>query len=172
MLACASCDDQSCRCPQGLAVPYELQRLHALVTSLRAEGHHPGPVGSLTVTDEGAPHRVRLVSREVPESTSAGTATAATFLIENAGDRMWTAMSHLPDPRIATAVGIECRGRIDTVPLRQNISPGQRAAVAVEFTAPQETGVHDLAFFLMPMAAGPGGRTRFFTTSLRVVAGA
>jgi hypothetical protein len=172
MLACVSCDNQTCRCPQGLAVPHELQRLHTLVSGLRATGHHPGPIGRLPVTDAAASHRVRLVSREVPESAPAGTTTSATFLIENAGDHMWTAMSHIPDPRIATVVGIECRGRLDTVPLRQNISPGQRSAVAVEFTTPPEPGVHDVAFFLMPMAAGAGGRTRFFTTSLRVVAGA
>jgi predicted aldo/keto reductase-like oxidoreductase len=170
-LACVTCDNQSCRCPQGLAVPEELLRLHTLVASLRAAGRHPGPIAELAVTDATQCHRVRLVSREVPESAPAGTAATAVFLLENAGEQMWTAMSHIPDPRIATAVGIECRGRIETVPLRQNISPGQRSAVAVEFMAPREPGDHDVSFFLMPMAAGAAGRTRFFATRLHVVPG-
>ena len=170
-LACVSCDDQSCRCPQGLTVPGELLRLHSLVADLRARGRHPGPRAAIPETAPGAAHRVRLVSRDIPDVISAGSPASATFLIENTGDRMWTAWSHIPDPRIATAVGIECFGRTDVVPLRQNISPGQRSAVAVEFTAPAEPGVHEVAFFLMPMADAAGGRTPFFTTTLRVVAG-
>lgn len=171
-LACLTCDDQSCRCPQGLTVPQELQRIHALVSDLRMRGQHPGPIAGTATTANDSAHRVRLLSREVPGVAAAGTPTSATFLVENTGDRMWTAMSHIPDPRIATGVAIECRGRSDLVPLRQNISPGQRSPIALEFTAPAEPGDHELAFFLTPMARDAGPRTRFFSTTLRVVAGA
>lgn len=170
LLACVTCDDQSCRCPQGLDVPRELQRLHTVVSGLRARGGHPGPIAALPVTGAAAAHRIRLVSRELPESAAAGELTSATFLIENAGDQMWTAMSHIPDPRVATAIAIESRDRLDIVPLRQNISPGQRSAVAVEFTAPSEPGVHQVAFSLTPLAPAGAGRTRFLTTTLRTVA--
>ena len=169
-LACASCDDRTCRCPQGLDVPGQLEQMHTLVGDLRRRGAHPGPIKSIPVLKAGHDEAIRIVSREVPSHARPGQASTATFLMENAGDRMWMAHSHIPDPHQAMAITIECGGRRVIVPLRQNISPGQRSPVAVEFMAPAEPGDHDVAFFLTPMVFNGAPRAPFLTARLRVEA--
>src|SRR5688572_24057721 len=62
-LACATCVDQTCLCPQGLDVPKALARVHAQVLTLAAKGHRPGHPASETAAPNAA-HAVRVLSHE------------------------------------------------------------------------------------------------------------
>jgi len=163
--ACASCAAQTCRCPQGLDVPRALMATHATMTALRASGRHPGPPQDAAAPNRG-PHRVRLLSREIIVD---GGRAVARFLVENAGDSMWTAFTHIPDADLAVAVGVSIDGQLQIrTPLRQNICAGQRSPVVVEFERPSAPGSHHLDFHLMPFAAiRPDVRsTTFFSTTI------
>ena len=170
-LACASCDNQTCLCPQGLEVPRALAEVHDTVRALRASGRHPGPIESARPAARS--HRAPRAARQPRGALGPRGAPSVAPLPGPERRRGHVDRdSHIADPR--------SHGRRDRVswppphrnPLRQNICPVSAPPVVVEFTAPPDTGLHELAFFLMPVAAGAGGRTRFFTTNLRVVAGA
>ena len=149
-LACASCDNQTCRCPQGLHVPVALAEMHAAVHSMRAAGRHPGPLGQ--VRPSSGAHQALVLSREI--SIGANDTSVARFVVENTGSAMWTAWSHIPDASLAVAVGVSVDNRLTArVPIRANISPGQRSPVVVEFEAPKQAGTHRLDFHFMPLAA-------------------
>jgi hypothetical protein len=84
---------------------------------------------------------------------------------------MWTAFSHIPDPALAVAVGVSVDGILTTrIPIRQNISPGQRSPVVLEFEAPEGPGSHRLDFHFMPLGAAAldARSTRFFSTTVHV----
>jgi predicted aldo/keto reductase-like oxidoreductase len=152
VLACAECDNRSCLCPQGLEVPRALADIHDTMRTLRASGRHPGPIDQLAPPVTAAPHVPLVVSREI--LWGAGTPSVARFLVQNAGDAMWTAVSHIADPAVAVAVGVSIDGVLTgRTPLRQNISPGQRSPVVVEFDAPPDPGAHRVDFHLMPLGA-------------------
>ena len=84
---------------------------------------------------------------------------------------MWTALSHIPDERVAIGVGVVLDHRlVAKIPIRQNVSPQQRSPFAFEFPVPAQPGVYDLAFFLMPLwkADLTDGATRFYADVLTI----
>lgn len=168
-LACASCDHQTCLCPQGLEVPRALAEVHDTVRALRASGRHPGPIDLLDRPRDTTAHRALLVSREV--LWGRGAPSVARFLVQNAGEDMWTAFSHIADPAIAVAVGVSVDGVLTgKTPLRQNICPGQRSPVVVEFDTPSAPGTHSIGFHFMPLdsTALDARTTSFFNISVQV----
>lgn len=169
--ACATCSERSCACPQGIDVPEALLRAHARVRALAASGAHPGPLAGLRARAVEGTHRLLVRSREVPAEIEAGAAGVARFLVENAGDAMWAAFSHLPDARVAVGVGVVIDGELrETVPLRQNVSSRQRSPIALEVRAPQTPGVHELRLYLKSLAARDVGpeATLFHSSPLAV----
>jgi predicted aldo/keto reductase-like oxidoreductase len=166
VLACAECDNRSCLCPQGLAVPRALAGIHDTMRALRLAGRHPGPIDQIAAPAPAAAHAPVLISREI--LWREGTPSVARFLVQNAGDAMWTAFSHIPDPAGAVAVGVSIDGVLTaTTPLRQNICPGQRSPVVVEFDTPPAAGAHRVDFHLMPVGAAAldARATPLFTTT-------
>ncbi len=166
-LACATCDAQTCRCPQGLDVPRALAAVHDTVAGLRRGGRHPGPLDAIAAGN-GGPHRARLISREI---STDGRRAVARFLIENAGDDMWTAFAHVADEQVAVAIGVSIDGRLHaTAPLRANVCAGQRSPIVIEFEMPESDGQRHLDFYLLPVAAttADARATRFFDTTLEV----
>lgn len=154
VLACATCTDRTCACPQGLDVPATLARAHSRVRELAASGRHPGPIEALRARATAGPHRALVLSREVPGALEPGAVCVARFLVENAGAAMWTAFAHVPDPSVAVGVGIVIDGRLrETIPIRQNVGPGQRSPMALELRAPRRPGEHALQVFLKPLGA-------------------
>lgn len=169
VLACAECDNQSCLCPQGLEVPKALAEVHATVRALRATGRHPGPIELPAPPAIATSHYPFVVSRELIPGR--GGPSVARFLVQNVGEEMWTAFSHIADPAVAVGVGVTVDGVLTgKTPLRQNICPGQRSPVVVEFDAPSAPGAHTVDFHFMPLdsAAVDARATPFFSTTLHV----
>jgi predicted aldo/keto reductase-like oxidoreductase len=168
-LACVDCEQQTCRCPQGLTIPRALAEAHETVRSLRTAGRHPGPLTGLAAPSPVAVHQALVLSQEI--AVRQGTPAVARFLVENQGAEMWTAFSHIPDPALAVAVGVSVDGILTTrIPIRQNISPGQRSPVVLEFEAPEAPGSHRLDFHFMPLGAAAldARSTRFFSTTVHL----
>jgi len=168
-LACATCEAQTCRCPHGMQIPGALAELHQTMTALRAEGRRPDAPDRRHGEDMRTPHRVAVLSADI--QVSPGTAAMARFLVENTGTSMWTAECHIPDPRVAVAVGVVVDGRFaGRTPIRQNICPGQRSPVVLEFDPPRSAGAHRLDFHLMPLEASriDARATRFHSATVHV----
>jgi predicted aldo/keto reductase-like oxidoreductase len=173
-LACATCVERTCECSQGIEIPAALARVHEAIAGLRNEGRHPGPVERWSSSIVRGHHQVLVLSRDVPSRADAGTRATARFLLENAGDRMWAALAHNPDPHIAVAVGVTIGGHlVESVPLRQNICAEQRSPVAFEFAVPSIPGDHELRMFLLPVAAADASAraTEFHASRLTIVDG-
>ena len=170
-LACATCTNQTCQCPQGLVVPVELARIHGHVQQLVEAHRHPGPVDRLRDRLVTGAHRVLVLADDVPSAMSPGEAGVARFVVENAGDEMWTAFSHIPDRHLAVGVAVLINGDLVVRrPLRQNVSPRERSSIVVEFTAPDRPGQYDLRIALLPLSAtnATTGATPFHAATLTV----
>jgi glutamate-1-semialdehyde aminotransferase len=171
-LTCATCVDQTCRCPQGLSVPTELARVHTRARALVDAELHPGPPQRFHERTWEGPHRILVLTSESPSELDAGRTGVARFFVENAGTEMWTAFSHLPDTNVAVAIGVTVDRRlVAKVPIRQNVSAGQRSHLVVEFSGPRRPGRYNVRLFLMPLAAPSvkRGSTLFHETTLTVV---
>jgi predicted aldo/keto reductase-like oxidoreductase len=158
-LACSTCEERTCVCPQGLDVPVALSRVHSRIHELVAARQHPGCVGSPVASSADGHHRVSVLTREVPERMAAGATGVARFLVENAGTEPWLSLAHSREKRapasaICVKVGRRVAGRIG---IRQNVSPGQRVHWVLEFQAPRKAGRHDLSFLLTSAAGGHNG---------------
>ena len=95
----------------------------------------------------------------------------ARFLVQNAGDAIWTAFIHIADPAIAVAVGVSVDGVLTgKTPLRQNICPGQRSPVVVEFETPSAPGTRSIGFHFMPLdsTALDARATPFFDIAVQI----
>ncbi len=159
----ATCVEQTCRCPEGLEIPKALARVHARVHQLVADGLHPGRPDAARREVSPGPHQVRVLSSEVPERKAAGASGVARFLVENTGSELWLAPEHTRKGRAAIAVAARTNGRAaGSTALRQNVSPGQRSHLVVEFRAPRRPGRYDFRVDLTPMT----GRRRANRTTL------
>ncbi len=141
-LACATCTNRTCLCPQGLDVPIELGRVHARMLELRAQGNLPCTPRELEAAPLGTTLPVRVVHVELPDSASGGTCR---FWLENAGDRVWISSA-------GSTETVELRARsehsiVRRIALREDVHPGVRShvAFAVERGAMRAGTVFELA---------------------------
>jgi glutamate-1-semialdehyde 2,1-aminomutase len=172
-LACATCVDRTCLCPQGLDVPQALTRVHANVHQLVAAGHRPGPAEQVHTAEGNGNGSVRVLSHDVPELMAAGTHAVARFVVENTSDAMWLAPQYARRKADALGVAVSIEGRIaGRAPLRTNVSPGQRSMLVVELRAPLAEGTHDVEVALAPMTRSldPSRKTKLHRGVLRVEA--
>src|SRR4030095_10488338 len=96
---------------------------------------HPAP--SLVT----AAQPVRVLAREVPTLMAARSSGVARFVVENASDTIWLAPQYVRTPRQALAMVATIDGRVaGRMPLRTNVSPGQRSTLVVELRAPVRAG--------------------------------
>lgn len=132
-LACASCTDQSCVCPQGIEIPTALAEAHAQVLSLRERGlMHTSPAEAETFLRRG--HlTARLLVAEVPERLDAGARSVCRIWLENRSDRVW-----LPQEVHVRAVAGSTP--LAEARLRHEVAPGERAFFAFELFAPIRAG--------------------------------
>lgn len=150
-LACATCVDRTCVCPQGLDIPIALTRVHTRVQKLVASGQHPGRLETLRARSTGGPHHVMLVSSEVPGRMAPRADGVARFMVENGGSELWFTPGGGRKRADGIVIAAKARGRlVGKAPLRQNVSPGQRVQLVVEFRAPRQSGSYDFSFHLMP----------------------
>ena len=151
-LACVTCVDRTCLCPQGLEVPQALTRVHGNVQQLAGAGHRPGPRPQ--TPDAAATGNVRVLSRDVPVRMAAASAAVARFVVENATDAIWLAPQYTRRRRDALAIAVTIDGRVASrSPLRTNVSPGERSMLVAEFRAPARTGTHEIELSLAPLTA-------------------
>lgn len=147
-LACVTCTNQSCLCPQGLEVPAALMRVHTTMVGLQAQGAHPGSTPGIHAREVRGHHSLRVIHAEVDDSRADGP-WVARFFLHNTGDQMWPCLPHVRDPKLAQAVVLFVNGRVHAVaPLRQNFSPDERGYAILECDVPTEPGPHTLAFAL------------------------
>jgi glutamate-1-semialdehyde 2,1-aminomutase len=157
-LACATCVEQTCLCPQGLEIPKALARIHDRVLQLTADGHHPGQADGPVVST--ACHGVRVLSRDVPARMAAGARGVGRFIVENSGQTIWLAPQYTRNSREAVAITVSVGGRRSgRAPLRTNVSAGQRSSLVVDFRAPRRPGVYDFQVDLSP-SGGPHDASR------------
>ena len=170
-LACATCVEQTCRCPEGLEIPKALARVHSRVQQLVVDGLHPGRPDPAPAALSTAPHQVRVLSSEVPQRMAAGASAVARFLVENRGPELWLAPQYTRKGRGAVAVAARTDGQVaGRTPLRQNVSPGQRSHLVVEFRAPRRPGRYDLHVDLTPTTGRHGtNRTTLFHRGTLIV---
>ena len=113
-----------------------------LVPTLTPSGPTPTPVPVVTVTPAATPNIGVLDARYVADVTipdgqrmSPGESFSKVWLIENNGQVAWpeeTAFQHVDGPSF---------GPLESVTLNAR-EPGERAEIAVDMVAPQETGLH------------------------------
>jgi hypothetical protein len=150
-LACASCRDRTCVCPQELDLPGELARAHATLLALRERGLLPR---SETPLGDGV--RVRVVWSELPVTAARG--ALCRFWIENAGERPWARAADDPEH---VALEVRCEGQlVERVRLREDVHPGMRTHVALALERPR--GGATYAFAL----AGRGASTEIARAAL------
>ena len=168
-LACVTCTDRTCVCPQGLDVPDALGRVHVRLQQLVASRQHPGHPDDTPVARTNG-RAVKVLSREVPARMAAGARAVARFVVENAGDEIWLAPQYTRDKRAATTIAADVGGEhAGRSSLRTNVSAGQRSTLVVEFRAPRRPGTYPLTIGLRPTHGSNGvGRTVFHTGSLLV----
>lgn len=172
-LLCATCEDRTCVCPQGLSIPRALEQVHGIMRKLRAEGGHPGPSADFPRKIVEGAHRVLVHTAEVPSRLEGGRTGVARFLVRNMGDERWMAPQHTPDRARWTGVGIDFDdGTAAVVPLRNTVCPGELSPLVFEFRAPARPGGYTVRFRLAPLQArGDGGdaeSTVFHSTKLVV----
>ena len=156
-LACATCTDQTCLCPQGLEVPHALARVHANVQQLVTAGHRPGHPDRVPVVEANGTGRLRVLSHDVPSRMGARTDGVARFVIENASDTLWLAPQYARAKGDALGIVVSIDGRVaGRAPLRTNVSGGQRSTFVVEFQAPATAGTHPVEVALAPMTGSNG----------------
>ena len=123
-----------CRAPSRRSTP---------VRSSARERPASGPVDRLdTPRDTMAAPRP---ARQPRGARGRGGPSVARFLVQNAGEEMWTAFSHDGAGRRSPSRSAD-GGAHRKTPLRQNICPGQRSPVVVEFRAPSAPGALRLSF--------------------------
>ena len=155
-LACGTCTNRTCVCPQKLDIPVSLGRIHERMLTLRSDGYHPGPSAAFESKTLDGPHRARVQTAEVPATLHAGAAAVVRCLVENAGERRWIAGQHALDPDGADVVRLTLDGQtLEETPLRNTVHPGQRSPIALELRAPARPGRYRLDLSLVtPRAAG------------------
>lgn len=152
VLACATCTDRTCMCPEGIDIPAALGRVHGRMQVLRVAGQHPGPSADLLVRTIEGRHRVLVLTADVPTRLVSRAVGVARFLVQNAGDERWMASQHTPDRAMRVGIGVMFDGRLSAVvPLRNTVCPGDVSPVALELQAPARAGHHAMGFCLMPL---------------------
>ncbi len=158
VLACITCTDQTCWCPQGIAIPTALAHAHDQMQALRAQHQHPGPSTEFANRAAEGHFPVLVLTADVPLQLPAGGMGVARFLLRNLGPDRWLAIQHNPDPTIAMGIGVTCGEQaMQLIPLRNTICPDEvHVPVVFEFQAPTTPGACTLQFCLLPLV--PAGQ--------------
>ncbi|MFC1701744.1 aminotransferase class III-fold pyridoxal phosphate-dependent enzyme, partial [Pseudomonadota bacterium] len=170
-LACLTCRDQTCLCPQGIDIPAALEPVHNVMQSLLRQGRHPGPSKLFANRVVEGTHRVLVLSADVPRRLRARETGVARFVLRNMGTERWLAMQH--DSAHAMGIGLSWNDRlIKLTPLRNTINQDELfPPVSVSLTAPSRPGVYRLRCDLRPLSSKRGdplSRTIFYEDELVV----
>jgi len=135
-LACATCDDRTCLCPQGLDVPVQLGSVHTEMLRLRRAGVLPLTPEELEDAHIGDDPRVVLVQRDLPASLAPGERARALLWVENSGHAPWL---HEGPEETRTWLELRHGGRVASrVSLREETHPGVRTHFVLELEGPHD----------------------------------
>ena len=168
-LACVTCTDRRCACPQGIDIPAALGRIHERMHALEAAGLHPGPSAGFAGKTVG--EALLVQSADAPSRLAPGEPGVARFQVRNVSES--TVARAAARPRVR---GLRHRRRRRRPSRRdraaaQHRLPGEVSPLAFEFAGPPGVGRHTVGFRLMPMlATGPADGLLIHTGGLFVEA--
>jgi len=151
-LACASCTERTCECPQGLDVPLQLQRVHDSMLDLRAAGVLPRTPAELEGAAVGEDPAVLVVQRELPERVVAGERARVRLWLENAGTAPWSATGEQ-----RASLDVVLGGRVvQRADLREDVHPGTRAHFVLDLEPLEVPSDEPAGPVLLVLRAGAG----------------
>lgn len=151
---CIDCPAVTCACPQGIAIPSSLIRVHGRMVNLRATGMLPiTPAQQHADGPPPAPFFCRVISRMFPPIVAAGESIDGALWVQNEGPVTWRKPRPPSDGcTLALYVGNELQ---QVVPLRHDAEPGTRTHFAIGLRAPRLPGDYPVRA-VMISGAEPG----------------
>lgn len=162
-LACLTCVDRTCVCPQEIPIPLALERVHGRMRRLDAARLHPGPSAHAQASTVRGRHELQVLTSEVPTVMVARETQTVRFLVRNVGAQPWLAPQHTSEGQDACGVATLIDERIVQVTgLRNSVMPGATSQVVFTVTGPR-AGLRRVAFALVSLATpSVDGGTVFF----------
>lgn len=147
-LACISCNDKSCLCPNGIDIPAHLEKIHKQMSKLRDQGLISYTYDMQKVNTISGRYVVNIIRSIVPSSLKAGEKSVCRLWLQNSGIIKWNS-SNFRDKNniISLSVYIDKHFK-RKVPLRHDVEPGQRTHFAFEINAPKKRGIYKIKFYL------------------------
>lgn len=147
-LECLNCSDKTCRCPNDIDIPLNLERIHKHMIILRDQGLLPEASGHKRKSIIFGHHTAQIVSKEICLSLKPGQRSVYRIWLENSGNSKWTS-SISQDKKGLVTLGVNIGRRFKkNVMLRHDVEPGERTYFAFEIEAPAKTGIYSVKFFL------------------------
>lgn len=153
-LACESCEDRTCSCPEGIDIPAHLALIHARMVAMKNSGVLPATPKEIERNTIQGKHTVQLLWSEVPKSLPANETGVCRLWLQNPGPRWWRFnVASAEEARDKAVVGVfNEKKRLALIPLRHDVGPSMQIHVAFELRAPAKEGSHMLRFYLMESA--------------------
>lgn len=105
----------------------------------------PAEVREITGGKKG--YRAKIIMKVLPTEVTPGREVPCLLYIENSGKQPWYAHARRGQPKIVLCVFLD-KTLLQTIQLRHDVHPMQRAHFAFELSAPQGIGSRSFSFFL------------------------
>lgn len=143
---CGRCENVTCACIKGINIPDTLTRIHALMKELRSKGMIP-PVEVREITGGKKGYRAKIIMKALPAEVTPGRKVLCCLYLENSGQQPWYAHARRKQPKTVLCVSLD-KTLLQTIQLRHDVHPMQRAHFAFEFSVPQEAVSQTFSLFL------------------------
>jgi len=143
---CGRCENITCACTEGINIPVALTRIHTLMKGLRSKGMVP-PAEVIEITGNKKGYRARIIMKDLPAAVTPGEKAPCLFYLENSGQHPWYAHARRRKPKIVLGVSTN-KTLLQTIELRHDVHPMQRAHFAFELSAPRGVDASVFSFFL------------------------
>jgi len=145
-IKCGTCENTTCACIKGINIPVSLTRIHTLMKELRSKGMIP-PAEVREITGNKRGYRARIIMKALPAEVTPGRKVPCLLYLENSGQQPWYAHARQKQPKIILCVSLD-KTLLQTIQLRHNVHPMQRAHFAFELSVPQGIATLFFSFFL------------------------
>ena len=143
---CGRCENVTCVCIKGINIPDTLTHIHTLMKELRSKGMvPPSEVREITGGKKG--YRAKIIMKDLPAAVAPGKKVPCLLYLENSGQQPWYAHAHQKQPEIVLGVSLD-KTLLQTIQLRHDVHPMQRAHFAFELSVPQSIGSPVFSLFL------------------------
>ena len=143
---CNRCENMTCVCIKGINIPVTLAHIHTLMKELRSKGMVQ-PADMREITEDRKGYRAKIIMKDLPAAATPGSKVPCLLYLENCGQQPWYAHAHQKQPRTVLGVCFD-KTLLQTVQLRQDVHPLQRAHFAFELSLPQGIDSPGFSFFL------------------------